>query len=174
MIQVLWNNTKKGVELNPYTSINILCWIKLNKDSNKILLSLVIFTVIAREHACNAEEPSDLKLPSGYISNGIQSNLNCGTESTPYRITTRPGQEVVFTLYDFKTSSRHYYTNFPYQCDLVAEVIEHGKAQTKEICRGGVREKEVFRSRSNKLDIILNARERGSEQMEYLLHYEGM
>ena len=135
---------------------------------------LYLFSVNSPQHACPPDRPIHLDFPSGFISSGFQSNLNCGTDSTPYRINTKPGQEIILTIYNFKITNHQHHNRF--QCDSVAKIIEHhgGKKSSSEICRGLTREKEVLRTRSNKVDIVLNDSSRSHQQLEYMIYYEGM
>ena len=116
--------------------------------------------------------------PTGYIASALSFTTWCGTSSdTPWLIEALPGQRINITLLDFGVytpegdSSYGESFNGVEVCQKYAVVREKIPERSTVLCGGRARERQVYLSNSNSVEIGIEAR--SATKHHFLLKYEG-
>ncbi|KAK2146945.1 hypothetical protein LSH36_577g02040 [Paralvinella palmiformis] len=113
--------------------------------------------VYASKDYCENSEAVEVRESAGYLSSLVTMETGCGSLDSPWWVTVQPGQTITLSLLDFDVRE------------------EQGASQSTEtVCAGNTRERLVFTSSSNRLEVRLVT---GSEQSErrdshFLLRFE--
>ena len=137
---------------------------------------------------CSTAKYLKLHHPTGYIASVVTEETGCGSQQNPWVITAQPGQKINITLFDFgisgsfNTSSNpgtitagnsNKRTNYPVYCQQYARIEEKDVARSTIVCGGERREKNVYISVTNEVEVhVMNRRTIGQHQY-FLLKYNG-
>jgi len=120
--------------------------------------------------SCGYSEPELLKSSLGYLGSP-SSDFHSPTQCT-WKIQVEVGQRVNITLYDFSISHGH--RDDPGTC-LVYAILQERRGGTHNVCRGLHRERNVYTSESNQVDIQVFADADSAPDAGYfLLKYEAI
>ena len=134
--------------------------------------------------------PKYLKLhhPTGYIASVVTEETGCGSQQNPWVITAQAGQKINITLFDFgisgsfNTSSNpgpitagnsNKRTNYPVYCQQYARIEEKDVARSTIVCGGERREKNVYISVTNEVEVHVMNRRTFGQQHYFILKYNG-
>lgn len=114
--------------------------------------------------------------PGGFIANSITESTGCGSLTYPWAIEAGGGQRIHLTLFDFNVASVRPVSYLQPRCPLYAVVKERLKtAETRkfEVCGGLAREKSVYTSQTNRLEIGIAKTDDPIAGPFFLFKYEG-
>lgn len=117
---------------------------------------------------------------SGYISNGVTERTIQGSGACPWAIQVLPGQTINLTLIDFGVWGRHASSatdmgsgSRSLYCHKYAVIHEGDPVQETTVCASSLRTKNIYMSKSNKIEIILPRPVGDQPVPKFLIHYEG-
>lgn len=129
---------------------------------------------------------TELKGPSGYLANVITEKSSRGSNSCPWTIRVQKGQKINITLYDFTGATQVFPSGGEdlgvmeaggpagdRYCTVYASIKESSKERRTTLCGGRLREKPVYTSSSNTLDIEITGVSTPGQQLYFILKYEG-
>ncbi len=128
---------------------------------------------------CRDKRSLVLSSMEGYIASYVTETTGCGGRQSPWTIKVLPGQTVDITLYDFALMRRDGGLLSGSQCQVYATIKEQlsGTQRTFNVCSLGNREKLVYSSKSNLVEVTVmtaeRVRSRDEEQPRFLLKYQG-
>ena len=95
--------------------------------------------------------------------------------SCPWLIEVSPGQRVNISLFDFGVHRREKEATGHQAifCHKYALIKETNLAQDTPICAGRERERNVYVSKGNRVEVVLVRPDSGQEGGQFLLKYEG-
>lgn len=114
--------------------------------------------------------------PGGFIANSVTESTGCGSLTYPWAIEAGQGQRIHLTLFDFNVASVRPVSYLQPRCPLYAVVKERLKtAETRkfEVCGGLAREKSVYTSQTNRLEIGIAKTDDPITGPFFLFKYEG-
>lgn len=117
-----------------------------------------------------------LDSPGGFIANSVTESTGCGSLTYPWAIEAGQGQRIHLTLFDFNVASVRPVSYLQPRCPLYAVVKERLKsAETRkfEVCGGLAREKSVYTSQTNRLEIGIAKTDDPITGPFFLFKYEG-
>ena len=108
----------------------------------------------------------ELTGPSGLIPSVASQETPCGTYRAPWLLTAPPGKTIHITLLDYSVVSLDPTENTPSDalCVAYASIREKGLRTPVTLCGGRQREKLVYRSQSNVVEIIVQGTHTASER----------
>ncbi|KAK2147095.1 hypothetical protein LSH36_570g03021 [Paralvinella palmiformis] len=117
-----------------------------------------------------------LTLAQGYIASWITKQYDgCGSASCPWLIEVQPGQKINITLYDFSDKSKPITNTWiPNTCNRFGVIKETAAPTDKPICKGQKRERHLYTSVSNSLEIHVVSPEVLDKAGQFLLYYEAV
>ena len=128
---------------------------------------------------CETTKYIRLNAPHGYLANVITEREGFGSLACPWHIEVQRGQRINITLFDFSTPTADIRPNM-YQskiCYQYAIITEKASVTTRNerICGGNIRERSVYTSRTNSVEIRIITRKNVETEKEFhfMLRYEG-
>ena len=111
---------------------------------------------------------------SGYLASYVTQQTRCGYGDSPWKIRVQVGKTIRLYLHDFEALKRASMTarGEPVVCHMYASIRETGR-QSESICGSQQRESVVYSSRTNEIDVHINARDDHESHMKFLIRYEG-
>ena len=137
---------------------------------------------------CSTAKYLKLHHPTGYIASVVTEETGCGSQQNPWVITAQAGQKINITLFDFgisgnfNTSSNpgaitagnsNKRTNYPVYCQQYARIEEKDVARSTIVCGGERREKNVYISVTNEVEVHVMNRRTIGQQHYFILKYNG-
>ena len=117
---------------------------------------------------CTSENYTLLTSPTGYISNTVTKDTQCGSLASPWILRALPGQRFNISLLDF-TDRDHAAQSGCYRYALIYDVLN---AKRTTVCGGMGGDKHIYSSMGNVIRIgIMNG---GLARKPFLLKYQGM
>jgi len=137
-------------------------------------------------------------LSSGFLANIVMEEHGFGSARCPWLVTAPHGQRINITLYDFGLAGRHDgavggpaanvnsgtsdgvsgLANGGSMCHVYAKVTETGttsaSASEITICGSRSRQRVVYVSETNRLEIVITSFKLDDEPVYFLLKYEGV
>ena len=102
-----------------------------------------------------------------HLSSSIQSSFGCGTKSQHWTLEASSGQQINLRLLDFSGGAGQSEGG---QCrQQYGYIVDKQAKRNVSICGNGVREKDLYLSRSNEILIVMSA----SEQQNFLVQFHG-
>lgn len=115
--------------------------------------------------------------PVHIISTSASQRI-CGTKSNPWIISTSVGRKINISLLDF-THSNHG-TREKQPCHVIGQIVDNIGKRNTAICVGAAtREKELFLSAGNSVNVYLNSsewlenKENNANENQFLLKIQG-
>lgn len=130
---------------------------------------------------CSTSSHINISSQAGYLSSLVTSETGLGSGSCPWIITVDPGQHINVTLIDFSLiqpfgpndvmgAEEAKLQTF---CHKYAEIRERPNTRETVVCGGESRNKNIFVSSSNKLEIRLQRYASPKKSAYFLLKFEG-
>lgn len=134
----------------------------------------------------------DLKVDgggSGYLSNLVTEELGLGSVRCPWVVRASRGQRINLTLFDFGVAYRfddvgnmcHVYAKisetpmtWKTTSDMTSDMMTSETTSEMTVCGSGTRERSVFISDTNRLEVSIMNLKLDDESVYFLLKYEGM
>lgn len=154
--------------------------------TTRVLFALTVSTLPADR--CSTAKYLKLHHPTGYIASVVTEETGCGSQQNPWVITAQAGQKINITLFDFGTTgslnsssnpgaftagNSNKRTNYPVYCQQYVRIEEKDVARSTIVCGGERREKNVYISVTNEVQIqVMNRRTIGQPHY-FLLKYNG-
>ena len=137
------------------------------------MLYIIVLPVIhGRQYEQQCDSRNDVTLPASpgalLSSSQLYRRHNQGPPC-PYSIVASPGQVLNVTLVDFGVSD---ISGSYGSCHQYAQIRESVSSQPVSVCRGRQRERQVFTSRSNRIQIIFTEYQE-EDPPAFLLKYGG-
>ncbi len=141
-----------------------------------------IVVALGDREACRADKMVLVPGPLGYLSSTVTEETACGSVSSPWRIDALPGQRINITLMDFSADITD--SNIGGQgsfttremCIRYGVITEGGMTSDSgmrmAICRGTIRTRHLYQSRSNSVVIYFSQDRDGKTAGNFLLKYE--
>ena len=149
--------------------MQITCWLFLAFTS-----FFVVSVLRSKEFLCPMDG-SRVDLPSqGYVS-VAHAAMECSGHNNPYRMQLPHGQTLNLSLIDFHWPLRgtdNPLTSSAMRCDVYATIREPSSGRTVDVCGGQSREKGVFITTSNTIEIYMNDKMADGSRY-FLLKYHG-
>ena len=138
---------------------------------------MISVVVTAKPSECSIDKYVVVRQPFGYLSNFMTEEFGYGSVSCPWRIELARGEKVNITLIDFFTplSDTRTTAGHPY-CPLYALLTEPWSTpHVFRVCGGDRREKFVFVSRTNVVEVKVMKKSNAETEREFyfLLQFEG-
>ena len=156
--------------------------IPISRHNHPVHLSITILPIPVESAACqmcsrhlDSPRQARLTLAQGYIASWITKQYDgCGSASCPWLIEVQPGQKINITLYDFSDKSKPITNTWiPNTCNRFGVIKETAAPTDKPICKGQKRERHLYTSVSNSLEIHVVSPEVLDKAGQFLLYYEG-
>lgn len=131
-------------------------------------------TVETSPDGCPRDGPIHLSNSQGLLANLVTQAEGCGGERKPWVITVHRGQVISITLLDFNVNN--YKQNSETKCEVYARISEQlpQKARNVTVCGGSTRQKAVYTSTTNRVEVAVITNEARAAAVPYfLLKYEG-
>ena len=126
-----------------------------------------MFTV---ENRCISNQLNVLTAKNGQISSSTLDRKGCGSSKSPWIISASPGQTINIDIIDFDVSQQDY--NLISCRSVYGFILERSLGINHTICGGHTRERALYTSKTNSVEInILQKESRG--EAHFLLRYSG-
>ncbi len=109
----------------------------------------------------------------GFLSSRVTDQTGCGSVSHPWLIDVSSGQQVKVDLIDFAATVDLGYTQDHSSCNVYGYISEASSGANISICGGLAREREVYTSSSNLVQIQITDLQTRGNGGKFLLKYEG-
>ncbi|KAK2140091.1 hypothetical protein LSH36_1487g00027 [Paralvinella palmiformis] len=120
------------------------------------------------ESRCNPDKPNVISSKNGYISSIMLHKKGCGSSKSLWIISASPGQTIQLDLIDFSANQQD---NNLISCGSVyGFIIERSLGINHTICGGWNRERALYTSKTNSVEIQLLITNRRKE-VHFLLRY---
>ena len=131
--------------------------------------------VSAQPRTCKISRQVKVTSPSGYIASVVTEESGCGAENVPWVIEAKPGQRINLTLYDFSRVDQNgaAITRPSRGCVMYAYVRDETSQERHSLCAGGERERHVFTSLSNQVNVHLVKSHFPEGKRNFMIYYEG-
>ncbi len=110
----------------------------------------------------------------GFLSSQVTDDTGCGSIRHPWVIEVSSGQRVKITLIDFSGSEHSPYAQESGSCNAYGYISEANSGINSSICGGLARERELYTSSSNLVQIQITLLEARGNGGQFLLKYDGM
>jgi len=122
------------------------------------------------EVQCTGNQRNTLSNKDGFISSLILDKKGCGSSRSPWIVSVNPGQTIQIDLIDFAVNQQdHGYVSC---ASVYGFIIERSLGINYTICGGQVREKMLYTSKTNVVEIYLLSSEKRNGKT-FLLKYSG-
>jgi len=126
-----------------------------------------MFTV---QNRCSLNQPNVLTGNNGEISSSTLDRKGCGSSKSPWIISASPGQTINIHMFDFDVNQQDY--NLISCRSVYGFILERSLGINHTICGGHTRERALYTSKTNSVEInILQKESRG--KAHFLLRYSG-
>ena len=133
----------------------------------------MVAVVTASRQQCQASYAVRVPVPSGFLASVVTEKTGCGNTYRPWLIEVGLTQRINFTLYDFHTATLSRSGPMA-KCKEYLTIREGSDAgQVVSVCGGKERERHVYTSKSNKVEVLFT-NVRNPSMMAFMLHYQGM
>ena len=129
---------------------------------------------LPQRQTCTSAENVEAESKSNYLSSIVSRDTSCGFHKSPWILKSKPGQQIEISLLDFSWDNKsnvdavgspgNCMKNYGYIVDIESDDIIN-------ICGGTVREKYIYTSRSNSVQIVLDPL--SLQNHFYLISYKG-
>ena len=112
-----------------------------------------------QRQTCTSPENVDAETKPNYLSSVVSRDTSCGFHKSPWIIMSKPGQQIEISLLDFSWDNKsnidaigspgNCRKNYGYIVDIESDDVII-------ICGGTLREKHIYTSRSNSVQIVLD------------------
>ncbi|KAK2139460.1 hypothetical protein LSH36_1776g00007 [Paralvinella palmiformis] len=126
---------------------------------------------IDRDH-CQSATSLGIHGNDGYISSLLTTQTGCGSRTSPWIIDVSSGQTVDIKLLDFGALSRHISTLTLGCPHIVGFIVERSLGSNFTICGDNQREKHIYSSKTNKLEIVLLSQYEDDTSSSYLIYFK--
>ena len=111
-----------------------------------------------------------------YLASQVSIDTSCGLHESPWILEAKPGQQVTIDLIDFTWKNKTSGSNPSYRhssCDInYGYILDMETDDVINICGGGDREKRVYESSGNRVQIIIEGSVLGSHQ--FVIKFKGI
>ena len=107
----------------------------------------------------------------GYISSHVTSETACGSVRAPWIIEVPPGQTIDMWLLDFGALGRRGSTLGLGCQQTLGFIVERNLGSNFTICGDNHRQKELYSSKTNKIEITLHYQDVPVFMVKYIHHY---
>ena len=117
----------------------------------------------------------ELKSREGYIANVITEESGCGSSIAPWRIIAAKGQTIEVYLTDFSVSyqmKEKDVNNVDSHCPVYATIREEGVTVGQTICGEKKKERHLYTSVGNTVEIEIPLQQSDDRKKYYVLHYK--
>ena len=138
-------------------------------------MSRLVFAVATAEaDKCQSTGRINLTNRQGYISNAITEMSGCGSSVAPWRVVGEPGQTIELHLIDFAASPSYkaQHDDVERQCPVYATIREDGVTVGQTICGGRTKDRHIYTSVGNVLDIEIPLQQEDKKKRFYLINYK--
>jgi len=123
---------------------------------------------------CSAAGRADILGKDGYISSEITTQTRCASPKVPLVMNALQGQTINLWLLDFGALSRRS-SKLHLACQqTLGYIIERNLGSNVTICGDSEREKPIYSSKTNNLELVLIARSNVDNNPRYLIRYSGV
>ncbi|ELU02936.1 hypothetical protein CAPTEDRAFT_222884 [Capitella teleta] len=123
---------------------------------------------------CQPSSVIELRQPVGYMSSLVTTETNCGSFDSPWWVAAKTGQTLRLTLLDFE----EYLPSVGQPtCQVYVVIKEEGLQQAETVCASSAREKIVYISQSNTIEVRIvggQSEEANRKTNHFLLKYEAI
>ncbi len=144
------------------------------------ILTLFFLSVVGcKLDQCENSNFLHLTAPTGVLASMTTASSGCGSATCPWVVEVLHGQRINVTLWDFSISYRNTSHNirhrpgYPLYCHEYAMIKETEVPRTTTICGGEVRQKTVYISSTNRIEVHIVYRKTSRNGEHFLLKYEG-
>ncbi len=140
---------------------------------------MVVYCVFAvavpTEERCHLKHQRTITSQRGFLSSLVTQESGCGTSSLPWRVTVKSGQKINISLYDFAMTETKYSSPVVNQCKVYAVIRERmvNRMRNITVCGALSRERNVYLSMTNQLEIGLVTGDLTDTSPTYLVGYTG-
>ena len=138
---------------------------------------MLISVAIPHRQGCPASDHVTLTGTSGYLANVVTEETEYGSLTCPWKVVLPRGQRINISLFDFATPIEENYaladTGICYQYAIVTE--KTSTTRNIRVCGGTDRERNIYTSRTNALEIRIITRNNVESDKVYhfALKWEG-
>ena len=108
---------------------------------------------IPQRQTCKSSENLETDSNIRYVSSLVSRNKSCGFHNSPWILKSKPGQQIEISLLDFSWTNTsgdgNCFKSYGYILDVESDDVIN-------ICGGTWREKHLYRSGSNSVQIVLD------------------
>ena len=137
-------------------------------------ISFIFAVLNSRRESCRSGLTQPMQSSSGTLSSLEASLSGCGSPSSPVRVEGDAGQRINISMLEFGNSG-HGRGGAGHSCQPYGYILERRLGMNKTLCgRAGARERTVYVSTTNSVEIVMTTRPSGTtDAPNFLLHYEG-
>ena len=136
-------------------------------------LSFFFYLVAGADNEqCGRHDTLQLSGSHGYIASSVTLDSNLGSHRCPWIITALPGQRINVTLLTFNLPQGHHSLTSSH-CKLYARVRDMTGGSDVNICKSRSRERTVFVSETNRIQLEVAVNPRDKEPDNFILVYQG-
>ncbi len=124
---------------------------------------------------CQSGTKVELRSREGYLANVITEESGCGSNIAPWRVMAAKGQTIEIHLIDFSVSHRlnkDNSNNVDSHCPVYATIKEEGVTVGQTICGGKGKERHLYTSIGNTVEIEMPLQQTEEKKRYYILHYK--
>ena len=135
----------------------------------------LLSVAVPAEERCHLKKQRTLESQSGFLASLVTQETGCGTSNLPWRVVVKPGQRINISLFDFGMGDIKYSSPVVNQCKVYAVIRERmvNRIRNITVCGALSRERNVYLSMTNSLEIGLVTGELTETSPMYLIGYRG-
>ncbi len=122
---------------------------------------------------CHSDGIVRVTEPSGVIASVVVSELKSGSQPCPWIIQALPGQKINITLLDFGSTQDDVSSSYRPSCHKYGIIRERDVTSPTIVCSDKVKERNLFLSQTNRVEIQFEHRRSGDDAPHFLLKYNG-
>jgi hypothetical protein len=134
----------------------------------KHCIMFLLFCIVS--NACSGSRPTHLTTSEGTISSQSADTKGCGSSNSPWIISAKPGQTINISIVDFSADSGK--SNMVTCPAVYGSIRERALGINHTICGGRHRERALYTSKTNAVEIQIKSRNSRGEK-HFLLKYSG-
>ena len=123
------------------------------------------------EAMCSSSHPNRISGRNGYISSSILDRKVCGSSKSPWIISANPGQNIHLEIIDFNGESAS--SSFISCGSVYGFILERSLGINYTICGGQRRERTLYTSKTNSIEVHLFTKE-SRKGANFLIHHTGI
>ena len=146
--------------------------LRVDKCISFSVFSFFYIVAGADNEQCGRHDTLQLSGPLGYIASSVTLESNLGSHRCPWIISALPGQRINITLLTFNLPQGHHSLTSSH-CKLYARVRDITGGSDVNICKSRSRERTVFVSETNRIQLEVAVNPRDKEADNFILVYQG-